>query len=217
MKDCIIVTSIVEISDKPLDWSAVRSIYTHQQRFEQTLETIESIRKHLPDTDIILAECSPPSEYMTELEKRVDIFINTYPNDLIQNGYRKAVCEAQLMLYVFDRVDFSQYQNIFKMTGRYKLTDRFNRSLWMNDMPTGCIADWYCTSTNRDPTMHTFFYKFTNRELYDLKDAFKIMVSTDSHNAMELVVYNTLISNLNVISEIGIEVRWSCFDHRPHA
>jgi hypothetical protein len=149
---------------------------------------------------------------MKELEKKVDIFINTYPNDLIQNGYRKAVCEAQLMLYVFDRVDLSLYQNIFKITGRYKLTDRFNRSLWMNDTPTGCVADWYSTSINSAPGIHTFFYKITNRELCALKDAFKIMVSTDTHDSMELIAHNTLISNLNVISEIGIEVRWSCFD-----
>jgi len=217
MKDCIIVTSIVEISDKPLDWSAIRSIYTHQQRFEQTLETIESIRKHLPDTDIILAECSPDSEYMKELEKRVDIFINTYPNNLIRNGFNKSVCEAQLMLYVFDRIDFSQYQNIFKMTGRYKLTDKFDRSVWMNNMVCGSLTYWYSSSIDPGPAIHTFFYKFTNRELYDLKNAFNIAVSTDTHDSMEPILYNIFRPILNNISEIGIEVRWSCHDCRPHA
>jgi hypothetical protein len=217
MKDCIIVTSIVEISDKPLDWSPVRSIYTHQQRFEQTLETIESIRKHLPDTDIILAECSPDSEYMKELEKKVDIFINTYPNDLIRDGYNKSVCEAQLMLYVFDRVDFSLYQNIFKMTGRYKLTDKFNRSLWMNNQATCCTSDWYSSNINPVPTMHTFFYKITNNELPILKYVFHRMINHNVKDSMEITLYHNLKEHLTTIHEIGIEVRWSCHDCRPHA
>jgi hypothetical protein len=208
MKDCIIVTSIVEISDKPLSFTYVRSVYTHQQRFEQTLETIESIRKHLPDTDIILAECSPDSEYMKELEKRVDIFINTYPNDIIQNGFHKGLCEAQLMLYIFDRVDFSNYQNIFKMTGRYKLTDRFDRLRWMNESPIACKSNWYSDKEN----MHTFFYKFTNRELPIITNTFKAMISNTSPEAIELVMYNALNLNLDIISEIGIEVRWSCYN-----
>lgn len=210
MKDCVIVTSVVEISNAPLDWSSIRSVYTHQQRFEQTLETIESIRKHLPDTDIILAECSPDSDYMKELEKCVDIFINTYPNDLVRNGYHKAVCEAQLMLYVFDRVDLSQYQNIFKMTGRYKLTDKFDKSLWINNSPTGVVSDWYSSNTNPDKTMHTFFYKFTNQELYIIKNTFENMINNNTQNAMEYIIYNILKNKLHVISEIGIEVRWSC-------
>ena len=215
MKDCVIVTSIVEITDKPLIWATVRSIYSHKQRFEQTLETIESIRTHLPDTNIILAECSPDSEYMKELEKRVDIFINTYPNDMIRDGYHKGVCEAQLMLYVFDRVDLTAYKNIFKMTGRYKLTDKFSKGTWMNDSPTGCVTNWY--SSNQNPIMHTFFYKITNNELPIVKHTFENMVNTDTDGAMELILYDTLKSILNVIHEIGIEVRWSCHNSTPHA
>ena len=51
MKDCIIITSVVQTTNKPLSYSETRSIYSHQQRFEQTLETIESIRKN---TNIII-------------------------------------------------------------------------------------------------------------------------------------------------------------------
>lgn len=217
MKDCVIVTSIVEITNKPLDWSAVRSIYTHQQRFEQTLETIESIRTYLPDADIILAECSPDSEYMKELEKRVDVFINTYPNDMIRDGYRKSVCEAQLMLYVFDRVDLTAYKNIFKMTGRYKLTDKFNNYAWMKELPAGCVTYWYSSTENPTQSMHTFFYKITNRELPVVKCIFEKMVTTDTGGAMEFLLYDALKPTLNVISEIGIEVRWSCFDETIQA
>lgn len=213
MKDCIIVTSIVEITDKPFSFTSVRSVYTHQERFEQTLETIESIRKHLPDTDIILAECSPDSEYMKELEKRVDIFINTYPNDNIRHGSHKGLCEAQLMLYVFDRIDLSQYQNIFKMTGRYKLTDRFDRSRWMTDSAVACRSFLY----GGDGNMHTFFYKFTNKELNIITNILETMISNDTTDPIEHVMYNRLKPNLDNVSEIGIEARWSCYNHSTYA
>lgn len=214
MRNCIIVTSIVEISDAPLDWSAVRSIYSHQQRFEQTLETIESIRKHLPDTEIILAECSPPSSYMDELQKRVDVFINTYPNDLIRNGFHKGACEAQLLLYVFDRVDLSVYDNIFKMTGRYVLLDKFDRNAWMNDMTTICTTYMYAPETNLFLSMHTFFYKITRRDLdVFLKTLQMITEKNQPWSAIEIDIYNALINNpLQTIDTIGIEVRWSSFN-----
>lgn len=212
MRNCIIVTSIVEISDAPLDWSAVRSIYSHQQRFEQTLETIDSIRKYLPDTDIILAECSPPSSYMDELQKRVDIFINTYPNDLIQHGFHKAVCEAQLMLYVFDRVDLSVYDNIFKMTGRYLLLDTFDRTKWLNSSPVGRTTTFYSNSLNPGVSMYTFFFKFTNKEINILKDSLESMVSKDVTDSMEWIVYHKLKNDLINVDTLGIKTRPSCFD-----
>ena len=212
MKSCIIVTSVVEISNSPLDWSAVRSIYTHKQRFEQTLETIESIRKHLPDTHIILAECSPESDYMMELKKRVDIFINTYPNDLIQNGFRKSVCEAKLLLNVFNSVDLSQYQHIFKMTGRYKLLDSFDKNVWMDYIPICCMTDWYSSAAKPPPHIHTFFYKITNQELPLIKKTFEDMVNTDTSDAIEHILYHTLKHRIKHIDKIGIEVRLSCYE-----
>jgi hypothetical protein len=212
MKSCVIVTSVVEISNAPLDWSAVRSIYSHQQRFEQTLETIESIRKHLPDTDIILAECSPESPYMEELKKRVNIFINTYPNDEIRNGYHKAVCEAQLMLYVFDQVDFSVYDHIFKMTGRYVLTDDFDKTKWMHTTPVGGTSTFYANEMNPGLSMYTFFFKFMHSDIEALKSVFENMVSRDVPDAMEWIVYNTLKDTLTDVHQIGIETRSSCFE-----
>ena len=212
MRNCIIVTSVVEISNAPLDWSAVRSIYSHQQRFEQTLETIESIRKYLPDTDIILAECSPESPYMEELKKQVDIFINTYPNELIQHGFHKAVCEAQLMLYVFDRVDFSVYDNIFKMTGRYLLTDTFDKDKWLNTHPVGRTTTFYSNSLNPGLSMYTFFFKFTNTEIGVLTGCFNTMVSNNVAENMEWIVYHALKDRLVEVNTLGVLWRPACYN-----
>ena len=209
MKDCIVVTSIVEIGDAPVAYAPTRSLYSHQQRFEQTLETIASIRKHLPDTDIVLVECSPDGYYTQELEKRVDVFRNAYPNDAIRNGYSKSLCEAALLQFAFDAVDVSQYRHIFKMTGRYVLTDLFQPSQWLDERPVGCVTDVYTTSADAPQQMHTFFYKLTPSDIPSFRQA---LYSMSPHAAIELVVYNLLQAKMKWVSQIGIEVRWSSFD-----
>ena len=54
------------------------SRYTMEQRFFQTLDTIESIRTKVPNAYICLFECShrPISdEYKTILQEKVDLFL----------------------------------------------------------------------------------------------------------------------------------------------
>jgi hypothetical protein len=209
MKDCVIVTSIVEISDAPIAYAPTRSLYSHQQRFEQTLETIESIRTRLPDADIVLVECSPDGHYMQELEKRVDIFRNAYPNDAIQNGYNKSVCEAALLQFAFDAVDTSHYRHVFKMTGRYVLTDVFRPEEWLDERSVGCVTDVYTTCVDAPQQMHTFFYKLTPSDIPAVREALQ---SIPPYEPIELVMYNLLHARMKRVSQIGIEVRWSSFD-----
>ena len=210
MKDCIIITSIVEITNAPFSYSNVRSVYSHEERFNQTIETIESIRKYLPDVDIILVECSPESDYMTHLKHKVDIFLNTYPDDIIRNGYNKGVCEANLMLHIFNKIDLTCYRNIFKMTGRYVLTENFNKDVWIHDGPVGCETYGYGPLS-----LHTFLYKFTNKEIQLIKSTFNNIVETNNINSIESILYPILKPNMKNIDKIGILVRWSSYDSTP--
>ena len=106
MKDCIIITSVVQTTDKPLTWSKSRSIYSHQQRFEQTLETIESVRKNMPDIHILLIECSPPSEWMDILKSKVDQFINLEFNE-IEDLAQEFISNAAVI--AFQHISHSQW------------------------------------------------------------------------------------------------------------
>ena len=47
-----IVTSVIQTTDKPLSYSESRSIYSHKERFEQTLETIESTTTSRPNNGV---------------------------------------------------------------------------------------------------------------------------------------------------------------------
>ena len=70
----VLVTSVINICAKKLDYSDVRSFCNKQKRLEHTLKTIESIRKYIPDSKILLVECSDIEE--TFLRNVVDYFIN---------------------------------------------------------------------------------------------------------------------------------------------
>lgn len=207
MKDCVIITSIIETTSLPLSYSDIRSVYSHQQRFEQTLETIDSVRKYLPGTTIVLVECSPESEYMRCIREKVDVFINQYPNDKIRNGTHKGLCEAELMMKVFESFDLTEYRYIFKISGRYKLLDTFDINEWIVDKPVGCFTYNYS-----GPSIHTFFYKFTPREIDTLKNMFEQMIEMNVEECIEKCVYKALLPNIKFIEKIGIEARWSCYN-----
>ena len=59
MKNITLITSIIDTPNLPLSYTNCRSVFTKQQRFEQTQNTIASIREKIPDNKIILIECSP--------------------------------------------------------------------------------------------------------------------------------------------------------------
>jgi hypothetical protein len=119
------------------------------------------------------------------------------------------MCEATLLQFALTAFDTSQYRNIFKMTGRYKLTDSFQKDVWMVDGPVGCLTNVYTTSPEEPVQMHTFFYKLTQPDLPLFKSCLQTM---GAYDAIELVLYKRLESRMTCVSEIGIEVRWACFD-----
>jgi hypothetical protein len=216
MKDCIIITSIVEIGNAPMDWVSTRSIYSYSQRFEQTIETIESIRKYMPNTDILLIECSPESEYMSELKKRVDIFVNAYPNDTVINCFNKSIGEATLLTKALSILETMSYNHIYKITGRYVLTEKFNKNNWSDNNVNGIATKHYSSLRNPGVCMHTFFYKIPSDKMLIMKKSLQMFVETNSQIPIEHFLYSIFQSSITHIPEIGIQVRWSCFDCIEH-
>ena len=48
MINLILITSVICITNKPLSYTKTRSVFTHEERFEQTLKTIQTIRDKIP-------------------------------------------------------------------------------------------------------------------------------------------------------------------------
>jgi len=71
----ILITSIINTPNTPLSYIKTRSIYTREERFEQTKRTIKTIREKIPDNKIMLVECSQLTDSEADyLRENTDIF-----------------------------------------------------------------------------------------------------------------------------------------------
>jgi hypothetical protein len=165
LENITIVTSIINIPDKPFSYTSTRSIYSRNERFEQTKYTIQTIKNKIPDNKIIAIECSELNEEEIEyINNNVDYFINLYGNVDLEKyifGISKSMGENTLLLTVINYLKENniQYNNFYKISGRYWLTDKFNYDNFNNDKIT------YVCEKNNVNDVYTSFYKLNSKHI----------------------------------------------------
>jgi len=121
------------------------SAYDEQQRFEQTLKTIECIREKVPNSYVVLFECSSKSideKQKDTLKEKVDLFLEFYDEPVLKQIYENLEERPELITYVKSLLEtrgllnalyvikkhnlFSDSQRVFKLTGRYLLNEYFD-------------------------------------------------------------------------------------------
>jgi len=121
------------------------SAYDEEQRFNQTLETIECIRNKVPESYVVLFECSskPIGEKQRDtLKEKSDLFLEFYDEPVLKQIYENLEERPELITYGKSLLEtrgllnalyaikqhnlFSDSQRVFKLTGRYLLNDDFN-------------------------------------------------------------------------------------------
>jgi hypothetical protein len=130
-------------------------IYTPEQRIQQTLDTARSARKYLPDATVILVDNSKvdvqndDSPEFNELLDTVDYYIDNsddkdiqYFHNNVQNfdiGKNAMEClgMAKALAYIQSdediMKDINESARIFKLSGRYLLTDKFDITKFDNE------------------------------------------------------------------------------------
>lgn len=211
MKECVLITSVIHTTSSPLNYCKTRSIYSHKQRFEQTLETIKSIRKYMPNADIMVIECSSSSEYTREISNQVDHYINLEFNELVNNGTEKGKGEATLLLHALSFLK-DKYDSVYKITGRYVLQPSFDINSWTNqDLITACRTSNY----GIENSMHTFFYKIPKSKFELFESILNDYIYNSSGGCIENFIAINLKNSINFVNHIGILVRWACYDEQP--
>lgn len=172
MNNITLITSIIDTPNNPLSYIKTRSVFTKEQRFEQTKKTILSIREKIPNNKILLVECSIlTSEEREYFIENVDYFLNIYDtnnNDLINRMFTisKSLGEGTMTImalkYLFDNNIVFDF--LYKISGRYWLNDNFNYNLFDNNL--SCIHYINNDSNN----VLSCFYKLTNKTTYDWFD-----------------------------------------------
>jgi hypothetical protein len=172
MGDIFLITSVINTGNHPWTYTSTRSIYTPQERYTQTLDTISSIQKYAPNSKIIHVECSDlPPDMEKMLSERVEYYINTYSDEKIRlgclsNGKKGfgELLKTQVAIEYLDNNNI-QFDRLFKISGRYYLTDRFNQSNFSYDKFTflqGAQNVWstrlYCVPNNLKDTFRGGLY-----------------------------------------------------------
>lgn len=146
MKNTVLVTSAVYTN---------YGIYDTKQRIQQTLDTVNSARKYIPDCTVILIDNSTTaiaqddSVELNELFDSVDYYIDNSDDKDIQHfhnnivnydigknsmeciGMYKALAYMSTNLEIMDIITSSS--RIFKLSGRYQITDKFDIAKFDNE------------------------------------------------------------------------------------
>ena len=210
MKNLVLITSVINTPNKPLSYSAVRSIFSREERFKQTQETIKSIKAKIPNCKIVIVECTD----FTDIERgyfqeQCDYILNLWENKSLHNnifGISKSLGEGTMTIkaleYIFE--EKIEFDCLYKICGRYSFNDRFNYSVFNN---TKNIFKKINGDINN---IFTSFYKVDN------KMAKIILLFLKKNNILmqKCIGYEVLFGrllkmieydNVNFISDIGYE------------
>jgi hypothetical protein len=163
MQNITLITSVINTPNSPLSYSNIRSIFNKNDRFDHTKKTISSIRQKIPDNKIMIIECS----LLTHDERQyfidnTDYFFNIHDtNDqhLIERMFSlsKSMGEGTMTILALNYLlqNNINFDNIFKISGRYWLNDAYNYKLYNNELT--CVHKINNDSTNA----FTCFYKLS--------------------------------------------------------
>jgi len=155
-QDLVLLVSCCNVDNsKPLHYSSVRSIYSNDERFIQSIETIKSVQKYLPGTDIWFVENSELTS--NQLEKLMEYPVRFFDLSQDQNIKEQSLSPfkgpAELLTtrIVLIREEVKKYRRIFKLNARYLLDERFREEKFSSEkislriFPTGNVSTvFYC-------------------------------------------------------------------------
>ena len=197
----VIVTSKIYVSSTPFSYIAKRSIYTKEERYNQTFDTISSIRKYIPNSFILLFDNSHfTNEEYQEIKTVVDCFINIQNDEVVNkmtnNSIHKVFGEIsqtyKMISYIQTYYKDIKIHNLFKITGRYIIDDRFDYKQYDNDKSIFKRND---DITDRS-YYFTCFYKIGKPGLDFFYEALAEIYQDIQHNCYEYEEWEVLLPTL---------------------
>ena len=139
MNNLVLITSIIKPPNKELSYTKIRSVFTPEERFQQTKNTITHIKNKIPNVKILLVECSELSEEeFYYFNNNCDYVLNLInePN-YVNNIYSisKSLGEGTMTICALDFIQKNNiiFDNFFKITGRYWLSTSFDYNNFNNN------------------------------------------------------------------------------------
>jgi hypothetical protein len=135
IKHCFVVTSAV---------NSKFGVYGPEERLAQTIITLQNIKFKVPDSKIIVMECAgtPLNDSQSAvLEKHCDLLIDFSQDSDVKEIYQsdnwdvvknstEIMCFGRTLRLCEQDGDFTGYDRIHKMSGRYILNDDFDLNVY---------------------------------------------------------------------------------------
>lgn len=137
MRSLFIVGSSIQPREGRFTYSQTRSKFATDERFRQTIFTVNSIRASFPEAKIVIVDSS--NDYMEYMQtfwhiKNVDFVplkeLSEEAFEIVNTHQNKSLCESLLLNTYFKihKPTIKEYDFVFKATGRYFYFD-FNEKL----------------------------------------------------------------------------------------
>ena len=141
MKLAFIITSCIEVKNEhPLTYSKVRSYFSNEERFRQTITTVASLDALTKnDSTIYLVDTSehcepyrnnfwyqPNLKFISIKEEFPEIF------DIVTSHPNKSYCECLILHTVMTKYkeEFLAYDYVLKISGRYFSDSSFDKDIF---------------------------------------------------------------------------------------
>jgi hypothetical protein len=129
MKRTFIIPSVIYFSGKKLSYSDIRSVFSPEERVNQTLKTISSIKNILPDANIVFLELGSRNDFESVFSNKVDRYIYMGSSKIVYffcNGPFKGLGEVVGLLCAREKYFDKDTDQYFKLSGRYYLDEDFS-------------------------------------------------------------------------------------------
>jgi hypothetical protein len=123
---------MLSFPEKPLSYNARRSVFSPEERLEQTLKTVDSVRRRISGCQAVVVEMGEETSLMETLRPAVDKILVVGHKRLVRwacDSRHKGLGEAAGLLAAGEQLrDLGDYY--FKVSGRYCLDDNFRLEKW---------------------------------------------------------------------------------------
>ena len=208
----VVISSAIHTSSNPLSYSATRSVFTHQQRFEQSVGTVNSVREHIPNAFIVFIEGTKlDPEYKQILSGIVNYLYEAYENDTVRErvgGPFKGLGEVATMLSYFESPHFRMMRSsgslhsISKISGRYSINRDFRFEM-PNDQSILATIKYNNKDHHSHVWMSTMFFTVPQAQFDNFIEALK---RTYNHPELNNGVALEHIFP-NCIKSIGVDIQ----------
>jgi hypothetical protein len=200
----VIITSVIKCSEKPLSYSDTRSIFTKEERLEQTIKTIESIRNFIPNSEIILIELGKEYSENNKIKKIVDQYIDFSKDKMVRffvDSRYKGLGEVFGILKGINYIK-NNYDFYIKISGRYILTKNIPENFYNDSLGFLKINVNYSTR----------FYIISKNYFKKYKTILKISLFLTILRSVERIFYIIIpkkwvynIENIGLEGQIGVD------------